>query len=401
MLPRQIRRPIRYLFLSALITLAGCTTPHHVYLTWQHDPSTTMTVNYQSPKQFDDLRLCFDTASHGGNVSAYPNHVSGTGQQLPGLRDGRYIYQLEATELEPGALYYFVLASDGNPLTGELCFRPLPPKNAPIHFISGGDMGILPRASQLTKLAGKTNPMFGLIGGDLAYANGSLGNAWMWDRWLNTWEENMKTSDGALIPMVLAIGNHEVNNGDGPLEEAAPFYYGYFAQGGRSYFTRQLRDDTVLVVLDSGHSVPHDGAQRDWLEDTLANHTGPRNTIAVYHAPLYPSHRDYDDSRSVAGREAWLPLFDQYGLRVALENHDHTFKRTKVLKGGQVSDTGTVYLGDGCFGQVPRNIPDPDRWYLEKASGTPHFWQVDIDDSGMRFQAIGQDGAAFDEVSFE
>tara|TARA_R110001592_G_scaffold171563_6_gene409966 strand:- start:4 stop:1206 length:1203 start_codon:yes stop_codon:yes gene_type:complete len=384
-----------------LCVLAGCTTPNHVYLTWQNDPSTTMTVNFHSPVARDNVRLLFDTESHEGDVAAYANSATGTKHQIPGLKDGRFIYNIEATDLEPGTLYHFVLVSGEKRLTRERRFRPLPPKDAPIRFIAGGDMSILPAAHQLTKLAGNTNPMFGLIGGDIAYGNGKFKNAWMWDKWLNMWDRNMVTDDGVMIPMVLAIGNHEANDSEGTLEEVAPFYYGYFAQGGQSYFTRQLRDDTVLIVLDSGHSVPHDGEQAAWLKSTLASHTDTRNTVAVYHAPLYPSHRDYEDSRAVAGRDAWLSIFDAYHLRVALENHDHAFKRTKVLQGGEVAESGTVYLGDGCFGVPPRDIPAPDRWYLEKSAGKQHFWYVEIDDSGMHYTAISKTGEEFDQISFE
>lgn len=391
------------LFAVALLSaiLAGCTTPNHVYLTWQNDPSTTMTVNFHSPKAHENVRLLFDDESHDGEVAAYEQDATGSMHQIPGLKDGRYIYVIEATDLDPGKTYHFVVADGDKALTKERRFRPLPPKDAPIRFISGGDMSILPRAHRMTKMAGNMNPMFGLIGGDIAYANGEFKNAWMWDKWLNMWDRNMVTDDGVMIPMVLALGNHEANDSEGSPEEVAPFFYGYFAQGGAPYFTKQLRQDTVLIILDTGHSVPHGGEQATWLEETLKAHQDTRNTIALYHAPLYPSHRGFDDRRAVAGRENWLSLFDTYGLRVALENHDHTFKRTKVLRNNEVAEEGTVYLGDGSFGVSPREIPEPDRWYLEKASGTPHIWLVEIDANGMHYTAVSESGSTIDEISFE
>lgn len=392
---------VSFLPLLALMLVGGCATGPNVYLTWQGDPSTTMTVNYQSREAVSDIVLHYDTEPRAGVLSAYRNSLSATTGTVPGLEGERHVYHVEAEALTPGTTYYFVLSSAGEPITEELRFRPLPPKDQPLRFISGGDMTILPRAHQLTKLAGSKDPMFGLIGGDLAYANGEAKNAWMWDRWLSMWAENMVTSDGVMIPMVLAAGNHEVNDLEGPPEVKAPFYYGYFPQGGLPYFTLRLREDTVLIVLDTGHTVPHDGAQLAWLEATLAEYQDLRNTIAVYHAPLYPSHRDFEDWRAELGREHWLPLFDKYGLRVALENHDHTFKRSKVLKGNAVAEEGTVYLGDGSFGVNPRDIPEPDRWYLEKASGTPHFWLVEIDEGGMRYKAISHADDILDELSFE
>lgn len=391
----------RRAFLAILLLgLAGCATnPNHVYLTWQGDPSTTMTVNFHSAEAASDLTLHYDTESRGGEPGAYRYAASGASRQIPGLKDGRHIHHVEATELEPGATYHFVLADGSNVLTEELRFRPLPGGNAPLRFISGGDMAILPRSYQIARLAGGYDPMFALIGGDMAYADGKLKNAWMWDRWLGMWEEHMVTADGVMIPMVLAIGNHEVNKLEGPPEVRAPFYYGYFPQGGRSYFTLPLRDDTILIVLDSGHTVPHHGAQAEWLDEVLGASAGLRNTIAVYHAPLYPSHRDYEDGRAVQGRTHWLPIFDKHGLRVAFENHDHTFKRTKVLRGGAVAESGTVYLGDGSMGVNPR--PVQERWYLEKASGTPHFWLCEIDDTGMRFRAISAADDLLDDLTLD
>jgi hypothetical protein len=394
------RRALCFVFLLfPVLFLGGCARIDHVYLTWQHDPRTTMTVNFQSPEHYENLTLAYDTKSHAGDAANYPLSASGTVRQIPGLKDERYIYHIEATDLLPGETYHFVLADGGKSVTKEFRFRPLPAGDAPLRFISGGDMTILPRAHQLTGLAGKNDPMFALIGGDIAYDNGKLGNAWMWDRWFQMWEDNMVTSDGVMVPMVLAIGNHEVNDDvEGTIQERAPFYYGFFAQGGAPNFTRQLRDDTLLIVLDSGHTIEH-AAQIPWLEEALKQGQSVKNTIAVYHAPLYPSHRDFEDWRALAGRESWLPLFDLYGLDVSFENHDHSFKRTKVLKGNQVAETGTVYMGDGSFGVNPREAVDPDRWYLEKASGTPHFWLVNIDGEGMHFKAISHAKETLDELT--
>lgn len=386
--------------LPAILVLQGCARIDHVYLTWQHDPRTTMTVNFQSPRHYEHLTLAYDMASHGGHAEAYPLTAEGMVRQIPGLQDNRYIYHIEATNLTPGAVYHFVLASEGKSVTREMRFRPLPGDETPLRFIAGGDMTILPRAYQLTGLAGNTDPMFALIGGDIAYDNGKLSSVWMWDRWFATWESNMVTSDGVLVPMVLAIGNHEVNDLEGSREERAPFYYGFFAQGGLPYFSRQIREDTLLVVLDSGHTTPH-AEQAPWLAQTFSEHPDIRHSIAIYHVPLYPSHRSFDDPRSVAGRESWLPVFDQYGLSVAFENHDHSFKRSKVLKGNQVADSGTVYLGDGSFGVNPRDAMPTGRWYLEKASGTPHFWVVNIDNDGMHCKAISQAEQVLDELTIK
>jgi hypothetical protein len=121
--------------------------------------------------------------------------------------------------------------------------------------------------------------------------------------------------------------------------------------------------------------------------------------FAVYHQPLYPAHRDFNGSEAVAGRKYWAPVFDEHHLTAAFEHHDHVFKRSKLIKNNAISPDGTLYLGDGCFGQDPRSVNTTTPWYLEKASSTAHFWVVDVLKDGVRFRAVDTDGKVFDEYT--
>jgi hypothetical protein len=61
--------------------------------------------------------------------------------------------------------------------------------------------------------------------------------------------------------------------------------------------------------------------------------------------------------RARAGDQAATgALFDRYGVQLAFENHDHTFKRTYPLRAGKLDPRGTVYLGDGCLSEHPRGV---------------------------------------------
>jgi hypothetical protein len=213
----------------------------------------------------------------------------------------------------------------------------------------------------------------------------------------------MVTSDGRMVPIVTAIGNHETNRYESDnLELRAPWYIGLFGrQGDNVYYTRQIGDLAAFIILDSGHLVPHDGAQTEWLKTQLENYKDIKYKFAVYHVPLYPTHRPFDGAGSVLGRTHWGPLFDQYGLTVAFENHDHVFKRTKPLKGNQIAEGGTVYVGDGCFGRGPRTIDPQPRWYNEKEKSFAHFWLVDVSPSGLQFKAIDDKGTTIDQFSLK
>jgi hypothetical protein len=240
--------------------------------------------------------------------------------------------------------------------------------------------------------------MFGLVGGDLAYANGDLRNYRKWDRWLDNWAENLVTTDGFMVPMVLGIGNHEVEGSYNQPPEKAPYYFGYFPQGGSAHFTRTFGDNVAILSLDTGHITTHE-AQAPWLEEQLQRFDNVPNVFAIYHVPLYPSHRDFMGGSMIAGRTHWAPLFDKYHLDVAFENHDHTLKRTPRIKANRINPQGTLYLGDGCFGVEPRVVDAERRWYEEVAISALHFWLVEATTKGTTFTAIDADGNILDQTA--
>ena len=345
--------------------------PAYVYLTWQHDPCTTMTVSFQSldPRNLKgELRYWLDESTHPRIDLAPPDarEVSTQAHQIPGLSDGRWVHHVELTELTPGVRYACQVRVAGSDWTCAYRFQPLPNDDTPLRFVVGGDIGARTAHERnpgerdpLHNQAALRDPHFALIGGDLAYANGKLSNIDDWDSLLTAWKQHFLAPGRRLIPMILAIGNHEVDGGYDGTPETAPFFYGFFAQAGRvAHFTRRLGPRLALVVLDSGHTATH-SAQTDWLDEQLTALRDTPHVMAMYHIPLYPSIRSFGGSRSERGREEWGPLFDRHNVEVAFENHDHALKRTHSLRDGRIvpSGEGTLYLGDGALGRGARPQP--------------------------------------------
>jgi hypothetical protein len=210
--------------------------------------------------------------------------------------------------------------------------------------------------------------------------------------------EEMVTPDGYSIPMVLAIGNHEVHGSFGQSKQAAPFFFGFFGQDPeKSYFKRQFGPQLALFVLDSGHVASHE-SQVDWLDQELEASKEIPYKAAIYHVPLYPSHRDFMGTYSDLGRAHWAPVFDAHGLTVAFENHDHTFKRSHFIKNGEKvpNGEGTLYLGDGCWGRDARPVDEAPLWYLNKQGAIQHFWVVDCTVEQMTYRAVDMENRVFD-----
>lgn len=379
-------------------SLFASAEPLQTYLTYSDDPTTSIDVNFFLKGKSSDTTVFWDTKSRDGNPEKYENTVPGVYRKtILEIYDNRAAYVCSLKGLKPGATYYFIAGDEKSGFTKERSFRTLPGGDAPFRFITGGDMNTGECARKLLELAGKEEADFAVIGGDIPYSNGLLKEFKDWEEWFKNWDEFMISPKGRMTPIITAIGNHETNRFESDnFELRSPDYLSFFGhQGANVYFSRKLSDNAVLMVLDSGHLNPHAGAQTEWLAQEFEKYANVKYKFAVYHVPLYPTHRPFEGDSSKAGRENWGPLFDKYNLTVGLENHDHVFKRTKPLRNGEAVEKGTVYIGDGAFGVNARELKE-QRWYNEKQGSISHFWTIDVRADEIRLKATDDNGKTVD-----
>ncbi len=359
-----------------------------VYLTWQRDPTTTMTVQWLTRPEHGSDEV---TWTPRGEESWH--RVLGAHRPLP--HSDHVVHTVELTGLTPGGDYRFRIADDHR----DYAFRTMPADaDEPITFVVGGDLYQGRFDSRMFIQAARRDPMFALLGGDIAYDNGEPGRVSRWFHWLNGWQKYMVTSDGRLIPMVVAIGNHEVLGRFDRTPADAPFFYTLFARpGDQGWGVLDFGGYMSIVALDSGHTHPIAGVQTEWLQRTLADRSEVEHLFAVYHVPAYPSVRAFGGGKSPLIRQHWIPLFDRWSVDVVYENHDHAYKRTPLIRGGQVDREGILYLGDGAWGANTRTVHDPQKtWYLQRAEKVNHVIVTTIHGPTRRHEAVNELGEVFD-----
>ncbi|MCC7424514.1 MAG: metallophosphoesterase family protein [Planctomycetaceae bacterium] len=340
--------------------------PASLFLTWQKDPTTTMTIQWIGP-------AC-DTSIHYGRVTDAIWHARNVSvRPFPGT-DLR-VHRCELTGLTPGAEYVFQIGE-----TPRLHrFRTMPAKATDtLQFVSGGDCGTGEHAIGTNILAAKQEPFFALIGGDLAYDNGTSPRTFV--KFLENYSRHMIDPVGRLIPMLSCLGNHEVKGGYNGKREAAQHYLsvfdGLFAE--KTYGVLDIGDYLSLVLLDTGHIAPIGGEQTDWLQSVLADRQERPHLIVANHVPAYPSYRAPVGATGKPGtgaenRRHWSTLFERYNVDVVLEHHDHTYKRTHPLTDGLKDKNGVLYLGDGSWGKLRAPQKPEARPYLAASSRAYHM----------------------------
>ncbi len=355
-----------------------------VYLTWYGDPTQTMAIHWLSGE--DD---------HQDLVTVEKRQVTGTHRSV----EEKNVHTVLLSDLKPDTEYTFRIGSEPE----EHRFRTAPSDlTHPLRFIVGGDVFQVQKLfHQMNKAVVAEDPLFAVIGGDIAYAlfNGPVRShrksLRRWISFLEGWSEDLRTSDGRLIPFLLAAGNHDITPEDSDL------FFNFFAfPEKRLYRAIDFSSYLSLVLLDTGHLDPIAGPQTDWLRKTLKEREQIPFRFPVYHVSAYPSYYPFDAALSEEVRKFWCPLFEESGCRIAFEHHNHTYKKTFPIRAGKLDPTGVVYLGDGCWGVEPR--PTYDRWYLEKRGRKNNVHLVElksIDEATIR--ALDLQGHSLDEITFQ
>ena len=366
--------------------------PTALFLTWQRDPTTTMTIQWiGSDKDAAGRPVWY--SKEGTNAWRM---ATGTSRPFP--KTERAIIRTELSDLEPGTEYLFRVGLD----SAEQRFRTMPAKATnTIHFVSGGDAGIGAHPVQTNRLAAAQSPMFVVIGGDLAYENGS--DATVFLEFLKNYSRDVRDERKRLIPMLACIGNHEVVGGHGKSRAEAPFFYscfdGLFKDTG--FASLDFGDYMSLVLLDTNHTTPIEGEQTDWLASTLKAREDCPTVFVFNHVPAYPSFRPFnygvgEQGTGAENRKYWSPLFERYNVDAVFEHHDHTYKRTHPLLDGHTNKNGILYLGDGSWGKIRKPKTPEERPYLAVTDEAYHLSVHRVEGEDRFHVALSDSGRVVD-----
>lgn len=320
------------------------------------------------------------------------------------------LHRVRLTGLLPDTEYLFRWSEKG-PIYR---FRTMPNHlDRPVRIVFGGDtMHHREWMDAVNRVAAATDPDCIVWGGDLAYADGLEENLGLWVDWFSSVRTTLMTADRRVIPILVGLGNHENSRGyvwmwegaeatDSWRSRMAPWFFGFFAFPGQpGYGVIDFGPYLSLVILDTGHANLLAGPQTDWLRKTLQARVSVKHVIPVYHAAAYPSWRPLEDPLASHVRETWVPLFEDYGVTLAFENHDHTYKRTFPIRGGRIDPTGIVYMGDGAWGVRTRTPRLPERsWYLARTAAVRHCTLLELEGDRVSIAVFDELGRQIDAYS--
>jgi hypothetical protein len=181
------------------------------------------------------------------------------------------------------------------------------------NFVAAGDWGCTSNTDSTISNMISKNPERVLGLGDYSYA--STGTCWF----------------NKIAPLQsitkITIGNHEDDSSEG--------FSGYMSQFGLSqtYYSFNYQN-THLLVMDTDRNVYASGSpQHNFVISDLQSASQNPNIdwIIVYlHKFMYTSPSE--ESAFTSLRNTYHPIFQQYGVDLVVQGHQHTYQRTFPIK---------------------------------------------------------------------
>jgi alkaline phosphatase D len=365
-------------------------TPEQIHLTWGEDPTCSVVVSWASAAQAVNPRV------HLGGDPKFGRTIHAVQRTYTDGLNGQtvFTYHARIDDLSPDSLHQYSVTSDNDsnaaqPFTAT--FRTAPCGRTPFRWTSFGDLATPNTAWVLSygqsqyavQAVEKFQPLFHLLNGDLCYAN--LNPTAQPAVWADFGNNNQASA--SLRPWMPCPGNHEVEFDNGPqgfgsylTRYALPnngtklpsLFYSF--RVGSALFISLQADDVIyqdgaafvggpaaFVPAASTGNAPIEpgtsfyihgwsgGEQTRWLEKTLrqASHDDDIDWVIVQmHQDALSSSKTGNGS-DLGIRQAWLPLFDKYGVDLVLCGHDHDYERSFPVRGfnhdvGQDAATGAT-----------------------------------------------------------
>ncbi|MCC8392661.1 metallophosphoesterase family protein [Paraburkholderia sp. MMS20-SJTR3] len=353
-------------------------TPEQIHLTWGNDPTSEVTVSWSSlaPAVNPQVRVSGNGRDHGRHVvhAVQNTYTDGLNGEVV------FNYHARLRDLKPDTNYQYEVTADNDSKASQpfsASFRTAPRGRMPFRWTSYGDLATpntnwvlsSPQSRFAVQAVERFQPLFHLLNGDLCYANlNPLQQPEVWRDFGN----NAQTS-ASMRPWMPCPGNHELefNNGEQGLASYLSRYSlpdnhtrfpgrWYSFRVGSVLFVSLDADDVVyqdaaafvagpapLTPVASTGNAPipagtslyvrgySNGEQTRWLEKVLqhAAHDNDVDWIVVqmHQDALSSSQTGNGSDKGI--REAWLPLFDRYGVDLVVCGHDHDYERSYPVRG--------------------------------------------------------------------
>ncbi len=365
----------RYCLLLTLVIVAGLTGrlfpwPGVAAIAAPNEAEGFLKGPYLQNVRQDGITIMWETISEMNTKVGYgPDDSYGRERSVTGKRS---IHEVTLDGLEVETLYHYRVISD-DLVSDDHTFRTAPLRDTPFRFVVYGDNRTYPdtHAAVVQNIIA-ADPDIVINVGDVV-THGEIYSEWSDEFFTPAYDLMVDT------PLYVAIGNHEDN--------AHWFYDFYSFPPPENYYSFDY-GNSHFIILDTNANYSPGSDQYEWLKIDLESSESQEaeNVFAFFHHPPYSSG---DHESNLKAREAFHPLFRDYGVDVVFTGHVHNYERTYPI-----DDVIYIVTGGGGAGlyDIGRNS-----WtaYTEKSH---HHCIVSVEGEEIAFEMIRIDGEVRDHL---
>lgn len=139
------------------------------------------------------------------------------------------------------------------------------------------------------------------------------------------------------LPVATTIGNHDAISGNYSYHFNNPntSTLGSTVAGGNYYYTY---GNTLFIMLNTNNTNAEE--HRQFIEQAISESGDTTWKVVTLHQDIYGSGEHSNEPKIAELRYKLVPIFEENNIDVVLTGHDHTYARSKILKGG-VKDEAT------------------------------------------------------------
>lgn len=160
------------------------------------------------------------------------------------------------------------------------------------------------------------------------------------------------------LPVATLIGNHDSSSGNYSFHFNNPnaTNLGQTMAGGGYYYSY----GDVLFISINSNSEDYD-AHEELIRLAVESHPDATWRFVSLHHDIYGSGEHSNEPSITSKRYEFAPMFEKYGIDVVLAGHDHTYSRSKFLKGATKEES--VFLTDDEFELYFDGKLESDKYY--------------------------------------
>lgn len=372
--------------------------PESINMTFNGDPKTSIALAWYTDVMTDTVVQVVESSKVSG--TSFPEdgvlNYHGTAEEIETYvkesdretdHTSKFIsHKVIADQLKPGTTYKFRVGNGNAEDWSSIgSFTTDTAENQPYHFIAGSDSQASSKSDfepwgdtfrKAIDLIGA--PKFLISAGDLV-DNGDLEEQWQW--MLGVAQDELLQ-----VPYVPVLGGHEVMDYDGDETTPNNNFYNHFNLPKQivaktdegSVYSFEYGDALYLVFNSQYAGELTDDGKVDWADEQFWDQVAwMKNIVAksdkkwkfvTFHKSPYAAgdnSAQWEGDRIEFYKKNLIPAFDEMGIDMVFEAHDHMYMRSfqmyndEVIPRGQlkfdehgnaINPKGTVYLMSNAFG---------------------------------------------------